>query len=232
MANHGQLNLGAKILLIEDDPALGRGLHISLQHKGYNVQWARDLKSANNLNAQNSFHLILLDQGLPDGNGIAFLKQVRGSGSRIPVLILTAKTDESSVVEGLESGANDYIRKPFGNLELLARIKIALQEPQNRTRQIRCGELLVLFEQRRVFFQERELTLKRREFDVLSYFVEHFDKVVTREDLMLALKNENEIFDRTIDTHVSHVRSRLRHAGIRSLKITSLYGVGYRLEAA
>jgi DNA-binding response OmpR family regulator len=232
MANNGQLNQGAKILLVEDDPALGRGLHISLQHKGYNVQWARDLKSAALLNTQHSFHLILLDQGLPDGNGISFLRQMRDNGSRIPVLILTAKTDEGSVVEGLESGANDYIRKPFGNLELLARIKTALQEPQSRARQIRCGELLVLLEQRRVFFQERELNLKRREFDVLSYFVEHFDKVVTREDLMLALKNENEIFDRTIDTHISHVRSKLRQAGIQSLKITSLYGVGYRLESA
>jgi DNA-binding response OmpR family regulator len=134
------------------------------------------------------------------------------------------------VVEGLQAGANDYIRKPFGKLELLARIQTALKGPAEQTPQMQCGELLIRLDQRRVMFGDQEIEMKRREFDVLSYFVQHFDAVVTRETLITALNKESEIFDRTIDAHVSHVRARLKKAGVTSLQISSIYGVGYRLE--
>ncbi len=219
-----------EILLVEDDPVLGRGLSINLEAEGYRVHWATDLASAAIANKRKSLELVLLDLGLPDGSGFQFLKAIRESGSRIPVIILTAKTDEDSVVEGLQLGANDYVRKPFGDRELLARIKTALKEPQVRSHQIRYGDLLVLVDRRQVMYGDREIDLSPREFDILSYFVQHADTVITREALLETIDKDNELFDRTIDSTISHVRSRLKKSGLKSIEINSIYGVGYRLE--
>lgn len=218
------------ILLVEDDPVLGRGLSVNLELEDYRVLWVKDLKSATRTNGQEKLDLVILDLGLPDGSGLTFLSEIRAKGSRLPVLILTAQTDEDSVVEGLQKGANDYIRKPFGNKELLARIKNVLKEPQNREAQVRFGSLVVLFEKRQVFYNESEIELNRREFDILCYFLQHAETVVTRDVLLQILDKEGEIFDRTIDSHVSHLRARLRQAGVKSIQISSVYGVGYRLE--
>ncbi|MBF0361132.1 MAG: response regulator transcription factor [Oligoflexia bacterium] len=219
-----------EILLVEDDPILGRGLQVGLEVEGYKVLWIDDLKTALKFEIKNDLSLIILDLNLPDGNGLDFLKKIRQSGSQIPVIILTAKIDEDSVVEGLQLGANDYVRKPFGQKELLARIKIATKEPLKREQQIRYGDILLLIDQRKVIFNEKEITMERREFDILNYFIQHSEMVVTRKSLLDFLGNENEIYDRTIDSHISHIRSRLRKAGVRSIQLTSVYGVGYRLE--
>jgi DNA-binding response OmpR family regulator len=218
------------ILLVEDDPVLGRGLSVNLELEGYRVLWVKDLKSAIKTNSQEKLDLVILDLGLPDGSGLNFLSEVRNTGSRLPILILTAQTDEDSVVEGLQNGANDYVRKPFGNKELLARIKNTLKEPQSREAQIRFGDVLILFEKRQVVYKETEIELNRREFDILSYFIQHAETVVTREALLQILDKDGEIFDRTIDSHVSHLRTRLRQAGVTSIQISSVYGVGYRME--
>src|SRR4051812_1111987 len=118
-----------QLLLVEDDPVLGRGLHVSLELEGYHVNWARDLKSAYLAVDESKPQLIVLDLGLPDGSGLELLKSLRTKGSAVPVVILTAQTDEDSVVVGLQAGANDYVRKPFGNRELHARIRTALRQP-------------------------------------------------------------------------------------------------------
>jgi two-component system OmpR family response regulator len=219
-----------EILLVEDDPVLGRALQISLEIEGYRVTWVRDLKSAVLVTERTKLNLILLDLNLPDGSGIILLKRLRDSGSAIPVIILTAKTDEDSVVEVLETGGNDYIRKPFGKRELSARVKTALRELQTRDRQVRFGDLTVFPDQRRVLFNETEVELKRREYDVLIYFIQHAESVVSRDDLINSLGTENEIYERTVDSHVSHVRRCLKKAGVTRVQITSIYGLGYRLE--
>jgi two-component system OmpR family response regulator len=220
-----------EILLVEDDPVLGRGLNVNLELEGYKVQWARDLKTAAEMHAASKLNLIVLDLNLPDGNGISFLKTIRAAGSKVPVVILTAVTDEDSVVEGLQSGANDYVRKPFGNKELLARVKIALRETAgNRGQEVRYGELFVLVDERRIKYGDADIDLNRREFEVLSYFISHAEAVVTREALLSTLHKDGEIFDRTIDSHVSHVRTRLKQAGVTAIQISSVYGLGYRLE--
>lgn len=219
-----------EILLIEDDPVLGRGLNVKLELEGYRVHWVRDLKSAFQANEQSGFNLVVLDLGLPDGSGLRFLRHLREKGLSTPVLILTAKTDEDSVVEGLHAGANDYVRKPFGNRELIARIKTVLREPQPGGKEFRYGDLLVCLDQRKVTFGGKDIDLNRREFDLLCYFVQHAESVVTREAILRALDKDGEIFDRTIDSHVSHMRGRLRRAGVESIQISSVYGIGYRLE--
>jgi DNA-binding response OmpR family regulator len=220
----------ANILLIEDDPVLGRGLHVNLELEGYEVRWASNLSSAADVHRKSKFDLIILDLGLPDGNGLDFLKKIRREGSQTPVMVLTAKTDEDSVVMGLQSGAMDYIRKPFSSRELLARIKSSLREVHHQGEKIRYGDLVLIPEERSVQWKGSPIELNRREFDVLRFFIQRAETVVTREELLQLLDKDGEIFDRTIDSHVSHVRSRLKLAGIKAIQISSVYGVGYRLE--
>ena len=218
------------VLLVEDDPVLGRGLSINLELAGYKVHWGKSLAEGAEILKNKILNLIILDLNLPDGNGISFLKTIREGNPRLPVIILTAKTDEDSVVEGLQAGANDYVRKPFGHKELLARIKTTLREPENKTSQVRYGELLLLNEQRKIMAGEVEVDLHRREYDILSYFIQHAETVVSRQSLLNFLDKDGEIFDRTIDSHVSHVRARLRQAQVKGIQISSVYGIGYRLE--
>lgn len=220
----------AKILLVEDDPILGKGLHVNLSLEGYQADWAQDLKSARYSNSMGKYDLILLDVNLPDGSGFTLLEEIRKAKSRVPIIVLTAKSDEDSVVEGLSLGANDYIRKPFSQKELLARIKTALREPILRENQHRLGTILILQEQRKVLIEEKEIDFNRREFDIFSYLVQHPKAVISRESLIQALNQSEDINDRTIDSHLSHIRSKLKKSEVSTVSIKSVYGVGYTLE--
>ncbi len=219
-----------EILLVEDDPILGRGLCVNLEHEGYQIHWATSIRAASSAIQQKNLGLVILDLGLPDGSGFHLLTELRRSSPRIPVLILTAKTDVDSVVKGLQLGANDYVRKPFDDRELLARIKTALREPQARSQQLRYGDLLLLIDQRKVMFKENEIELSPREFDILAHFLQNAEIVLTREALLNAIDKNGDLFDRTIDSNISHLRSRLKAGGAKSVQISSVYGVGYRLE--
>ncbi len=218
------------ILLVEDDPALARGLQLTLEAEGYQVIWADSLKSAFDKNRTERLGLVILDLNLTDGSGFEFLNTVRESASRLPIIILTAQSDEESLIEGLQRGANDYMKKPFSNRELLARIKAVLREPQHRESQIRYGDLLLLLDQRVVKFNEITVEMNRREFDILLLLIQKADTIVTREILIEHIDKDGEIFDRTIDSHVSHLRSRFKTVGITGIKISPVYGIGYRLE--
>lgn len=218
------------ILLVEDDPALARGLQLTLEAEGYQIVWANSLKSAFEKNQQEKVGLVILDLGLTDGSGFDFLNKIRESGSRLPIIILTAQQDEDSLVAGLQQGANDYMKKPFSNRELLARVKAVLKEPQIRENQIRYGDLLLLLDQRVVKFKETTVDMNRREFDVLLLLVQRADTILNRDTLIEHINKDGEIFDRTIDSHISHLRSRFKTASITGIKISSVYGIGYRLE--
>jgi len=220
----------SKILLVEDDPALGRSLQVAFENEDYAVTWVKDLRSAFRANEETKVDLVVLDLGLPDGTGLDLCKHIRSSGSRIPVLILTAQTHEESVLAGFSAGANDYVEKPFKPKILLARVKNALKEPIQRDEQMRFGDLLILSEKRRVFCHEHEIALNRREFDILNYLIGHAGSVVTRDSLVSSIDKAGEIFDRTIDSHVSRLRTNLKKGGVKDVAITSVYGVGYRLD--
>ncbi len=219
-----------EILLVEDDPVLGRGLSVNLEHEGYRVHWAPSLRDARATNKRQSVELVLLDIGLPDGSGLELLKELRAGGSRIPVILLTARTDEDSVVEGLQRGANDYVKKPFGDRELMARIRNVLREPQTRDEQVRYDELLLLVEKRQILCRGKPLELTPREHEILAYLIRHAELVVTRESMLEEVDKHGELFERTVDSNVSHVRMKLRQAGVGDVRIRSIYGVGYRLE--
>lgn len=216
------------ILFIEDDPVIGRGLKVNLELENYQVTWVETLASARSTPEQ-KFSLLILDLGLPDGDGLTFLKDFRKTDQHTPVLVLTARTDEDSVVEGLTSGANDYVRKPFGQKEIMARISLLLRAPR-RDPQFEFADLKVMKDLRKVVYKGQNVDLNRREFDILCFFIEKAESVVTRQALLSVLDKDGEISDRTIDSHVSHLRSRLRHAQVDGIHISSVYGVGYRLE--
>ncbi|MBC85621.1 MAG: DNA-binding response regulator [Bdellovibrionaceae bacterium] len=218
------------LMIVEDDPALARGLQVNLELEGYQVFWADSLKKAFEINDSQSLDLVVLDLGLADGTGFDFLKHVREVGSRLPVLILSAQTDEDSVVKGLQMGANDFVRKPFGNRELLARIKTILREPLLRENQLRFGEMILLLDQRVVKFRGNDISINRREFDILTHFMQRPGVIVSRENLIAAIDKDAEIYDRTIDSHVSHLRKKLKDNGVDTIKILSVYGMGYRIE--
>jgi DNA-binding response OmpR family regulator len=220
----------AKILLLEDDPVLGKGLQVHLQTAGYDVTWETHLSKARESQSQNPFDLLLLDVNLPDGNGFDLVKEVRNHGSRLPILMLTARADEDSVVTGFESGANDYIRKPFSNRELIARIQSHLKEPFARDEQIRCGPVLVLIDQRKVMIDGQDMEFNRREFDIFVHLARQPGTVLSREQLITRIDSADNILDRTIDSHFSHIRSKLRKKNVQNVAIRSVYGVGYTLE--
>lgn len=219
-----------KILLVEDDPGLARGLQVNLELEGYKVSGATTLASAGKIFSSNTFDLIILDLNLPDGSGFYFLSQIRTTGSKTPVIILTAQTHEDAVVEGLQRGANDYMRKPFGHKELFARIKAVLKHPILKEEQIRYADVVLLVDQRLLRHNDKNIEINRREFDILKYLIQRADKVVTRDSLIQDMDKDSEIFDRTIDSHISHLRAKLKQNQITSIKISSVYGVGYRLE--
>lgn len=223
-----------KILLLEDDPGIGKGLKVALELEGYAVQWAETLAAARKATKTEAFDLAILDLNLPDGSGLSFARDCRAGLPAMPVVMLTASNDEESVVAGFEAGAVDYVRKPFSNKELKARLQVVLRDKsksKSNTKALQFGFLTILPDKRLVKVGETNVELNRREFDILAYLVTHAESVVTRESLLRLLDKEGEIFDRTIDSHVSHLRSRLRKAGLSEIQISPVYGVGYRLEA-
>ncbi len=218
-----------RILLVEDDPILGDGLQLFLELENFEVIRARDLASARLEEEKKSFDLVVLDLGLPDGNGMDFCKHLRTKGSNIPVVILTAQADEESVVEGLTNGANDYVRKPFSNRELLARIKVQIQGPKGVGPQLKVGELVLALEERVVTYKGSPIKFNRREFEIIKIMCEREGAVISRESIIEKAGHDIDISDRTIDSHISHIRSKLRKADVTTIQIASEYGIGYRL---
>lgn len=219
-----------RILLVEDDPILGKGLSMTLKSAGYDVFCEPSLQAARARESLSQFDLVILDVNLPDGSGFDFAKELRVRGSRLPIIMLTARTDEDSVVTGIEAGANDYIKKPFSNKELLVRIRSQLKVPFQREDQIRNGPVLILLSQRKVMVNNLEVEFNRREFDIFVHMVKHAGTVQSRDQVLTAVEIDDSILDRTIDSHFSHIRSKLRKKEIANVIIRSVYGLGYKLE--
>lgn len=219
-----------KALIVEDDPGIARTLQVNLELEGFESFWATSLSQAFEKESEHQIDLVLLDLGLGTESGFKFLEHMMAKKSRVPVIILSAQTDEDSVVKGLEMGAKDYLRKPFGTKELIARIKSVTRIPQKHDEKINYAGLCILTNKRSIQYNERHINLNRREFDILNFLIENADNIVSRETLVQAIDKDAEIFDRTIDSHISHLRKKLKKEQVDSIKISSVYGVGYRLE--
>ncbi len=219
-----------QVLLVEDDPGIGKTVEFNLQDEGYKVFWAPTLHEAKQFFESEEFDITLLDIGLPDGNGLDFCKKIRETNKTIPILVLTATIEEESAVKSFEYGADDYVRKPFGLDELMARVKRHLSIPVRREVKIKFQDLTVIPDKREAYCGDKLLQLNRREFDILHCLIKSPDRVMSRLELLDNLGISDEVSDRTIDSQVSHLRSVLKKSGDLEHQISSVYGVGYKLE--
>lgn len=231
--------MAQRLLVIEDEPTLSRLLTYNLTQEGYDVT-AEDHGSAGYDRAlSQEFDLILLDLMLPGMNGLDILSKLRIQGVSTPVIILTAKNGEAEVVQGLKSGADDYITKPFGVSELLARVDAVLRRysngedlPQLEDKdgsRIILGELEIYPLKYEVTLGGQSISLRPKEFEVLLYLAKKPGVVLTRDDLMNAVWGFDYIGgQRTVDVHVSSLRKKLE-LDPESVHIDSIRGVGYKL---
>ena len=156
-----------RVLLVEDDPQIAKSLSMSLELDGFGVQRKETVASAWEELGRSAYDVLLLDVGLPDGSGIDLCQRLRAQGNTVPVLFLSARTDEETVVRGIEQGGDDYIRKPFGISELKARIQKVLRGNGANGNILRAGPLMVDVDKRVVTLQGRTLPLGKREFDLV-----------------------------------------------------------------
>jgi two-component system, OmpR family, catabolic regulation response regulator CreB len=219
-----------KILLVEDSESIVEGLLPSLQLNHFAVTHAWNLKEGRKQASQGGFSLAILDLNLPDGNGLDLCSELHDAFPGLPIIILTARDDEKVAVEGFSRGAIDYVRKPFGPQELMARIRRALGRDVSTGGEIRYGKLALHPMMRTASYGNLSLDLTAREFDILSLLMRRPGGVLTRDQVLSFVDEDARTADRSLDSYFSHLRRKLREASGDKLKIRAVYGLGYRLE--
>jgi two-component system response regulator RegX3 len=225
---------GARILFVEDEPAIAEPFGRTLARAGFDVVAARSLSEARARFARQPPDLVLLDLTLPDGDGRDLCRELRGA-SRVPIIMLTARGTELDRVTGLEIGADDYVVKPFSGAEVVARIRAVLRRAassQPPDAPIVLGDLVVEPAARRARMDGRELALSRKEFDLLAELARHAGSVVTREQLMARVWDENWFGStKTLDVHMGWLRRKLGDDASTPRYLHTVRGVGFRLGA-
>lgn len=229
---------GERILMVEDEPAVARGLKYGLEREGLQVEWAETGQQALCLAETKDPHLVLLDIRLPDISGFDVCRQLRAAGFRQPILMLTARDEELDKVLGLELGADDYMVKPFSLRELLARVRALLRRaygdlaaPASGGRVI-FGSVEVDLERLQVTRQGRLVDLTPTEFRLLRHLVTNPDRPLTREGLIETVWGytgdvEN---DRTVDVHIRHLREKLEDDPANPRWLVTVRGIGYKFN--
>ncbi|TMS58148.1 response regulator transcription factor [Imbroritus primus] len=219
-----------RILIVEDDPELADGLASSLAQSGYAVDAVHSGSSALSACATTPYQLVLLDLGLPDGEGMDYLRQLRRAGLRAPVLILTARDDLQDRVRGLDAGADDYLTKPFELDELEAHVRALLRRSSSVDVTLNFGAITFDTVFRQVTVHGRELELTARELSVLELLLHRPGKVVSKHQIIESLYNsEQEASPSVVEVFISRLRRKLNDAGA-TVGIRVLRGLGYRLE--
>jgi DNA-binding response OmpR family regulator len=220
-----------RILVVDDEPQMVRGLVDNLRFEGYQTLAAADGREALALAAAEAPDLILLDVMMPGMSGWDVCRELRARGLTMPVIMLTARGEEADRVQGLELGADDYVTKPFGLRELLARIRAVLRRPGPRQalETYAFGDVRLQLRARLAFKAGREVKLTRKEFDLLRYLVEARGEVVTRDRLLDEVWGyEHFPTTRTVDTHVLRLRQKFEDDPERPRHIVTVHGQGYR----
>jgi DNA-binding response OmpR family regulator len=225
------MNRSHQVLLVEDDPVIARTLAMSLRYEGFELTLASTAAEANRTLGERRFDLVMFDVGLPDGSGIDLCRALRSLDASLPILMLSARTDEETAVAGIDGGADDYIRKPYGLQELTARMRRLLARQQAERDIAAFGSLSIDVQKRTASAGGVPLQLGRKEFDILLLLVRAGGDTITREQILDRFEDGNAIYDRTIDSHLSHLRRKLKDAGATE-RIAAIYGIGYRIEAA
>jgi two-component system alkaline phosphatase synthesis response regulator PhoP len=229
---------GERILIVEDEPAVARGLEYGLKSEGFQVHWAENGISAFELVHKHDPHLLLLDIRLPDISGFDVCGQLRREGWRMPIVMLTARDEEVDRILGLELGADDYIVKPYSIREVISRIRAHIRRaygelaspfPENR---FRFGDNEIDFEQLQVMHEGESVHLTPTEFRLLHQLILHRNLPLSRSKLVESLWGyDTDISnERTIDVHIRHLRSKLEKDPTRPRWIITVRGFGYKFQ--
>jgi two-component system KDP operon response regulator KdpE len=223
-----------KILVVDDEPPIRRLLRVGLATQDYSVSEAGNGKAARESVKADLPDLILLDLGLPDVAGHDLLSGWREEGLTLPIVILSSRTDEAGIVKALELGADDYVTKPFGMNELVARIRVALRhrlQQQGEKPLFQTGGLSVDLVKRVVRVDGREVKLSPREYDILRMLVQHAGKVLTHKFLLKEVwGNADDV--QYLRVYVRQLRQKIEATPDQPQYITTETGVGYRLREA
>ena len=222
----------ARILIVEDEPDLVLSLEEDLRRQGHETQVARDGAEGLRVGKEGSWDLILLDIMLPKMDGFDVCSELRRAGIRTPIIMLTARTQEAEKELGLDSGADDYVTKPFGLRELRARIRAQLRRSVRETgRTCRFGDCEVDFERAELRRDGRPVEITPQELRLLSVFLQNRGRVLSRDRLIdLAWERGAAITDRAVDTHVFNLRKKIEPVPSEPRFLVGVRGLGYRFE--
>ncbi|MEZ5987672.1 MAG: response regulator transcription factor [Planctomycetota bacterium] len=221
------------ILVVDDERELAEGLRFNLEHEGFKTIVANDGEQALARYDESRPDLVLLDVMMPGLNGYKVLEQLREKGERVPVILLTAKSQQADKVTGLDVGADDYVTKPFGLEELLARIRAVLRRSKSDRKPLadllRFGDLRIDFKRYVIMRDGAEYPLSRFEAEILRYLVAHRDEVVTRKDLLTRVWGYTNLpTTRTVDNHIARLRKKVERVAEQPQHILTIHGIGYR----
>ena len=227
-----------RVLIVEDEEGLLEGLAHNFKYEGYEVMTAKTGPEGLKMALKQKPDVVILDIMLPEKDGFTVLKELRQRHREIPVLVMTARNFEADVLKGFDLGADDYVTKPFGIRELIARVKRLSVRPGGAPAPgptiYKFGDVEVRFEPREVYKAGQAVALSFKEFELLKYLIEHRGRTVSREELLEEIWGVDEdlgVTTRTVDTHVSNLRSKLG-AGFEKPFIVAVHKVGYKFVEA
>lgn len=226
--------MAQKILVVDDEKLIVKGIRFSLEQDGMEVDCAYDGEEALKLAGENAYDLILLDVMLPKMTGFEVCQQIRGF-SNVPIIMLTAKGEDMDKILGLDYGADDYITKPFNILEVKARIKAITRrtnrkapEKEEPARILERGDMRLDCEGRRVYIEDREINLTAKEFEVLELLIQNPGKVYGRGELLKLVWGNDYPGDlRTVDVHIRRLREKIEKIPGEPAYVRTKWGVGY-----
>jgi DNA-binding response OmpR family regulator len=223
------------VLVVEDEQQMRAMLEDNLEFDGYRVTAVGSGEEAMAAIERHGYSLVLLDVMLPGMSGLDVCRRLRSRGTRVPVIMLTARAQESDRVTGLDVGADDYVSKPFSVRELLARVRAQVRRDDWHSATVDefvFGDVRVLLRQRLVLRRGRRVALSAREFELLRYLIAHRNEVVSREQLLRDVWGYNQLaITRTVDNYVAKLRTQLEPRPHEPRYIVTLHGSGYQLIA-
>jgi len=225
--------MNKKILIIEDEPDMVEGLKFNLEARNYNVITSYDGETGYKKALDEKPDLVILDLMLPKLNGYEVCKILKKELPDLPIIMLTAKSQEAEIVTGLELGADDYITKPFSVLELLARINALFRRMATGARpqeEIKFGDLEINIKKYTAKKKGKSIKLSPREYEILRFFTERQGEIVTREELLKQIWGYDSYPDtRTIDAHIAKLRHKIEENPEEPKLIVTVHGMGYKL---
>ncbi len=227
--------MGLRILIVEDEASIATLIRYNLEQAGYKTIVADNGREVLQRINEEKVDFIVLDLMLPEIDGLEVCRQIRKTGNDVPIIMLTAKSEEESKITGLRAGADDYLTKPFSPKELIARIEAILRRTNRPSKEeeevLRVGDLWIYPKRFRAYIQEELLDLTRKEFEVLAYLSKHKGEIVSREELLHEVWGYDYAGDtRTVDMQVSRLRDKIEQNSKEPKYIKTVWGFGYRMD--